>query len=115
MKVESLKQLKDILDQIHEPNEYVLNPKNMDDANYWIWELKGARVKTFFDYIDKYRPFHARTDIFVNGQFIRPADYIVEHIGNDLIVKFKKAHFAGVYNIEAKDSIKIKGDIELYG
>jgi hypothetical protein len=114
MKVDSLKQLKDILDQIHEPNEYILTPKNMTNSEYWIWELKGGRVKNFFNYIDKFRPYHARTDIFVNGQFIRPADYIVGHEANSLIVKFKKQNFAGVYDIAETDDIKIKGDIEIY-
>lgn len=113
MKIESIKQLKDILLQVHEQDEYRLEPYDMDDVNYWIWYLKGGRVKPLFSYLEHLRPEHAKYDIYINGQFIVDNDYVVEHRGNDLLVKFKKQNFAGVYDIELDDKIKIKGDIEV--
>jgi hypothetical protein len=113
MKIQSIKQLKDILLQVHEQDEYRLVPYDMNHPNYWIWYLEGGRVKQMYSFLEHLRPEHAKYDIYINGQFIVDNDYIVEQDGNNLLVKFKKANFAGVYDIESDDKIKIKGDIEV--
>ena len=107
----AIKDLKKILDQVHEPDEYQLSVHNMGHPLYWIWKLENAKMKDLDLLLRPFRKEHARFDIFINGQFINEKDYIFEQSGNDFHVKFKKSNFA--YNIETDDDIKIEGDIDL--
>jgi len=58
-----------------------------------------------------FRPEHARFDIFINGQYILENDYVFEHDGKNLLIKFIKANFS--YNLNSSDEIKIEGDIQV--
>jgi len=106
----AIKDLKIILEQVHELNEYQLVPENMTHQLYWIWKLENAKMKDLKLFLRKYRKEHARFDIFINGQYVLERDYIFEQVGNDFHVKFKKSNFD--YIIETDDEIKIEGDIE---
>lgn len=106
----AIKDLEQILRQVHEPDEYSLVPENMNHTLYWIWKLENGKLKDLDNNLRNYRPDHARFDIFINGQYILEDDYIFEGSGTDLIVKFKKANFG--YSIELDDDIKIEGDID---
>jgi hypothetical protein len=97
--------------QMHEPDEYHLAAYDLNHGLYWIFVLKNSYIKNLPDYLRKYVKEHARFDVFVNGQFIGPNDYIVEQFGPDVLVKFKKANFQ--YQLESNDMIKISGDIEI--
>jgi hypothetical protein len=92
----AIKDLKKILEQVHEPNEFQLVAENMNHSLYWIWKLE-------------FRKEHARFDIFINGQYILERDYIREQVNNDLHIKFKKSNFG--FNLQTSDDIKIEGDI----
>jgi hypothetical protein len=106
-----IKDLRNILEQVHEPNEYELLPHNLEHPLYWIWKLENVKMKDLNSYLRPFRKEHARFDIFINGQYILEKDYIFESVGTDFHVKFKKSNF--VYNLESFDNIKIEGDIEL--
>ena len=107
----AIKDLKKILKQVHEPDEYQLTPENMNHPLYWIWKLANGRMKDLDILLRDFRPEHARFDIFINGQYILEKDYITEHNGKDFLVKFLKSNFP--YVLEANDDIKIEGDIDL--
>jgi hypothetical protein len=108
-----IKDLRKILQQVHEPDEYQLIPHNLEHPLYWIWKLENAKMKDLNSYLRPYRKEHARFDIFINGQYILEKDYIFESVGKDFHVKFIKANFVGAYNLEIGDNIKIEGDIDL--
>ena len=108
-----IKDLKKILEQVHEPDEYRLVPHNMGHPTYWIWKLENAKMKDLDLLLRPFRKEHARFDIFINGQYILERDYITEQVGNDFHVKFIKANFAGAYDLETDDDIKLEGDIDL--
>ena len=107
----AIKDLKKILKQVHEPDEYQLTPENMNHPLYWIWKLANGRMKDLDILLRDFRPEHARFDIFINGQFIIEDDYLFEHSGKDFLIKFKKENFG--YNLELDDDIKIEGDIQV--
>ena len=109
----AIKDLKKILEQVHEPDEYRLVPHNMGHPTYWIWKLENAKMKDLDLLLRPFRKEHARFDIFINGQYILERDYITEQVGNDFHVKFIKANFAGAYDLETDDDIKLEGDIDL--
>jgi hypothetical protein len=108
-----IKELQKILKQVHEYDEYRMVPHNMNHPLYWIWKIQNAKMKDLNLNLRPFRKEHARFDIFINGQYILEKDYIAEQSGKDFHVKFIKANFAGAYNIEVDDSIKIEGDIDL--
>ena len=108
----ALKDLQDILKQVHEPDEYKLVVENMNHTIYWVWKLENAKLKDLDLNLKKYRPEHARFDIFINGQYILEDDYEFNSIGRDIHISFKKSNFG--YNVVAGDDIKIEGDIEVY-
>jgi len=108
-----IKDLKKILEQVHEPDEYRLVPHNMGHPTYWIWKLENAKMKDLDLLLRPFRKEHARFDIFINGQYILEKDYDTEQVGNDFHVKFIKANFAGAYDLETDDDIKLEGDIDL--
>lgn len=109
----AIKDLKKILYQVHEPDEYRLVPHNLAHPLYWIWKLENAKLKDLNINLREYRREHARFDIFINSQYILERDYILEQSGNDLLIKFIKVNFINAYNLEVSDNIKIKGDIDL--
>jgi hypothetical protein len=106
-----IKDLKKILQQVHEPDEYELIPHNLEHPLYWIWKLENAKMKDLNSYLRPFRKEHARFDIFINGQYILERDYITEQNGKDFHIKFKRSNFA--YNLNISDNIKIEGDIDL--
>lgn len=107
----AIKDLVNILTQVHEPDEYQLISHDMNHTIYWIWKLVGGKLKDLDLNVRAFRPEHARFDIFINGQYILENDYILDHDGNNLLIKFKKANFG--YNLKSSDDIKIEGDIQV--
>lgn len=111
-------ELKNIMKEINEPNEFIFQSFDKSHPFYWIFILKNVRVKTISPKITELRKHSARFDIFINGLFIANNDYIIEEINNDLYLKFKKSNFPAVdrfgnpYDIEDTDEVKIKGDVE---
>jgi hypothetical protein len=108
-----IKELQKILKQVHEPDEYQLIPHNMNHPDYWIWKIENSKMKDLNLNLRQFRKEHARFDIFINGQYILEKDYIAEQSGKDFHIKFIKANFAGAYNLEIEDKIKLEGDIDL--
>ena len=108
-----IKDLKKILEQVHEPDEYRLVPHDMNHPLYWIWKVENAKMKDLNEFLRPFRKEHARFDIFINGQYILERDYITEQSGKDFHVKFKKSNFVGAYDLETDDDIKLEGDIDL--
>jgi hypothetical protein len=100
-----------LLKQMHEPDEYHLSPYDLLHSLYWIWILQNSVINDLPTHLRKNIKEHARFDVFINGQFIGPKDYIVEQFGKDIIVKFKRSNFQ--YDLERTDSIKISGDFHL--
>lgn len=97
--------------QMHEPDEYHLAPYDLNHGIYWIWVLRNSYIKDLPLHLRHLVKEHARFDVFVNGQFIGPNDYIVEQFGGDVLVKFKKHNFQ--YPLDHTDMIKLQGDIEI--
>ena len=108
----AIKDLKIILQQVHEPNEYLLIPHQLNHPIYFIWKLENSKMKDLNSFLRPFRKEHARFDIFINGQYILEKDYIFEQVNNDFYVKFIKANFAGAYDLYESDVIKLEGDIE---
>jgi len=100
-----------LLKQMHEPDEYYLTPYDLMHEIYWIWILNNAVINDLAPNLRKNVKEHARFDVFVNGQFIGPRDYIIEQFGKDIIVKFKKQNFD--YILETSDVIKLEGDFQI--
>jgi hypothetical protein len=100
-----------LLKQMHEPDEYHLAPYDLLHSLYWIWILRNSVINDLPIHLRKNIKEHARFDVFINGQFIGPKDYIVEQMGGDIIVKFKRSNFQ--YDLERTDSIKMSGDFHL--
>lgn len=107
-----IKDLQKILEQVHEPDEYTLIPHDMNHSLYWIWKIENAKMKDLDLNLRSFRKEHARFDIFINGQYILEKDYIAEQKDKDFHIKFIKANFAGAYNLEIDDLIKLEGDID---
>lgn len=107
----AIKDLRKILKQVHEPNEFQLAVHDMSHPIYWVWKLENVKMKDLDIKLRPFRKEHARFDIFINGQFIIEDDYIFEHSGKDFLIKFKKENFG--YNLEIDDDIKIEGDIQV--
>ena len=103
-------ELKKILQQVHELNEFKLVVESLTHQLYYIWKLPNVKMKDLDLKLRQFRKEHARFDIFINGQYILEDDYIAEHSGNNLLIKFKKSNFN--FAIESDDDIKIEGDIE---
>jgi hypothetical protein len=122
----SITQLKNIMKEVNEPNQFIMQPFNLNHPLYWIYRLERTRVKPIFSKLEPLRKFQARFDVFINGQFIGENDYVYEIIENDLYIKFKKSNFPiidaeenpfrleGGLDADAYDEIKIIGDIEQF-
>lgn len=106
----SVKQIRDILQQLNEPNEFLLTEVDLQDINYSIWKIENCKIKDMSSRFDTLRPDHSRFDVFVNGQFIFDNDYVFEQKGKDFFIKFKKSNFA--YELESTDRISVEGDLQ---
>ena len=106
----AIKELKKILEQVHEYDEYQLVAHDMTHQLYWIWKVDNVKMKDLNTKLRPYRKEHARFDIFINGQYILERDYITEQSGNNLHIKFIKANFG--FNLETSDEIKLEGDVD---
>lgn len=111
-------ELKNLMKQINEPNEFIMSPFDLNHKLYWIFKKENVKLKDLKFNLIEIRPFDARYDIFINGLFISPKDYILEHQNNDIYIKFKRSNFpefdrfGNVYEIETSDVVRIKGDVE---
>lgn len=114
----SITELKEIMKQVNEPNEFILQPYELQHPFYWIFKISNLRVKPINKNVEHLRRNGARFDVFINGLFISENDYIVEQRINDLYIKFKRSNFpdedrfGNPYEIEETDQIKINGDLE---
>ena len=112
--------LKNIMKEINEPNEYELFVDNLAHPYYWIFKVDGVRLKTLNSKLEQYRKPSARFDIFINGLFISENDYIFENKGNNFYIKFIKERFpefdrfGNPYTIDENDEVKINGDVEKF-
>ena len=112
--------LKTIMKEVNEPNEFELFADDLVHPYYWIFKVDGVRVKTLYSKLEQYRKPSARFDVFINGLFISENDYIVEERGNDFYVKFKKSNFPELdrfgnpYRVDETDEVKINGDVEKF-
>ena len=107
--------LKTLMKEINEPNEFTLVPYFID-SSFWIYKGENMRIKTLSFNLDSKRT--SRFDIFINGLFINENDYFIEHRDNDIYIKFRKEkfppfdRFGNVFELDSDDEIKIYGDLE---
>jgi len=106
----AIKDLVNILAQVHEPDEYKLVAHDLEHPTYYIWKLDNVKMKGVKLFLRPFRKEHARFDIFINGQYVLEKDYITEHSGNTFFIKFFKENFP--YNVIASDDIKLEGDLD---
>ena len=78
----NIRQLKNIMKEVNEPNEFLLEPDNLQHPLYWIFKIDDVRVKTIFPKLEGLRKPDARFEIFINGLFISDNDYLYENEGN---------------------------------
>jgi hypothetical protein len=111
-------ELKSLMKEINEPNEYLLERVEPNGALYWLYIGKDIRVKTLKFGLSAIRSTAARFDIFINGLFISSNDYKLEQYENDIYIKFMRERFppfdrfGNIYELESSDEVKIRGDIE---
>jgi hypothetical protein len=116
----NIKQLKNIMKEINEPNEFELFPHDLIHPFYWIFKVENVRVKTLFSKLEQIRKPSARFDVFINGLFISDNDYNFEQIQNDFYISFKRSNFPELdrfgnpYTIDEMDEVKINGDVEKF-
>jgi hypothetical protein len=116
----NIKQLKNIMKEVNEPNEFELLPHDLIHPFYWIFKIEKVRVKTLFSKLEEFRKPSARFDVFINGLLISDNDYIFEMIGNDFYISFKRTNFpefdrfGNPYTIDETDEVKINGDVEKF-
>lgn len=116
----NIRQLKNILKEVNEPNEYILEPDDLSHPLYWIYKVEFVRVKTLSSLLEGLRPPEARFDVFINGLYISSKDYLYENKGNYFYIKFIRERFpefdrfGNIYTLETTDEIKINGDLEKY-
>ena len=75
----NIRLLKNIMKEINEPNEFVLQPSDLQHPLYWIFKVENVRVKTLFPALEGLRKPDARFDVFLNGLYISTKDYIIEN------------------------------------
>jgi hypothetical protein len=114
----SITELKQIMKQVNEPNEFIMQPFDLNHKFYWIFKVDNLRVKPINKNVEHLRRPGARFDVFINGLFIAENDYIDEQRVNDFYIKFKRSNFpefdrfGNPYEIEVTDEVKINGDLE---
>ena len=116
----NIRQLKNIMKEVNEPNEFELFVHDLEHPYYWIFKVDGVRVKILFPQLEEFRRPSARFDVFINGLFISDIDYIFEQIENDFYIKFIKERFPELdrfgnpYIIDDTDEVKVNGDVEKF-
>jgi hypothetical protein len=116
----NVKQLKNIMKEVNEPNEFELFSHDLQHPFYWIFKIEGVRLKTLYSELVDLRKPTARFDVFINGLFISENDYIFEQKGNDFYLKFIREKFPildrfdNPYEIDDTDEVKINGDVEKF-
>jgi hypothetical protein len=112
--------LKNIMKEVNEPNEFELFVYDLVHPYYWIFKVDGVRLKTLNSKLVDYRKPSARFDVFINGLFISENDYVVEQKANNFYLKFIKVNFpefdrfGNAYTIDESDEVKINGDVEKF-
>jgi len=61
----NIRQLKNIMKEVNEPNEYFLEPHDLQHPLYWIYKVDNVRVKTIFPKLEGLRKPDARFDVFI--------------------------------------------------
>jgi hypothetical protein len=116
----NIRQLKNIMKEVNEPNEFELFAYDLQHPFYWIFKVERVRVKTLFSKLEQFRKPSARFDVFINGLFISDNDYIFEQVENDFHISFKRSNFPELdrfgnpYTIDETDEVKINGDVEKF-
>lgn len=116
----NIRDLKNIMKEVNEPNEFVLEPFDLAHPFYWIFKKDNLRVKTLYKTLRHLRKDGARFDVFINGLFISENDYIFEQKNNDFFIRFIKERFpstdrfGNAYVLDETDEIKIIGDVEKF-
>ena len=112
--------LKGIMKEVNEPNEFELFADDLAHPYYWIFKVDGVRLKTLNSKLLEYRKPSARFDVFINGLFISENDYVVEEKTNNFYLKFIKVNFpefdrfGTTYILDETDEVKINGDVEKF-
>ncbi len=115
----NIKDIKTIMKQVNEPNEFELVVHDLTHPYFWIYKVDNVRIKGLFPKIESLRKPTARFDVFINGLFIAPDDYIVEPINDIFYIKFIKVRFPELdrfgnpYVLDETDEVKMEGDLEL--
>ena len=118
--IANITQLKNIMKEVNEPNEFELFSHDLQHPFYWIFKIEGVRLKTLYSELVDLRKPTARFDVFINGLFISENDYIFEQKGNDFYLKFIRERFPildrfdNPYEIDDTDEVKINGDVEKF-
>ncbi len=116
----NIRQLKNIMKEVNEPNEFELFPHDLEHPYYWIFKVENVRVKTLFSKLESLRKPSARFDVFINGLFISENDYVFQQIENDFYISFKRSNFpqfdrfGNIYTLDETDEVKINGDVEKF-
>jgi len=115
-------ELKKIMKEINAPNEYIMEPVDLNHSLYWIFRVQNLRLKTLDKRLVGKRAKDARFDVFLNGLYIRTSDYRYRQFENDFYIDFKRSQFPDTYTnppfdgqpyeIEETDEVKINGDLE---
>ena len=104
----SVKDVRRILEQVNEPNEFQMEEVNLTDQTHFIYKVSNCKIKDMDVRFDNLRPNYW-FDIFINGQFILDTDYIFEQNGKDFFIKFKRENFS--YTLDSNDKVFIEGDL----
>ena len=116
----NIRQLKNIMKEVNEPNEFELFAYDLQHPFYWIFKVENVRVKTLFSKLESLRKPSARFDVFINGLFISENDYVFQQIENDFYISFKRSNFpqfdrfGNIYTLDETDEVKINGDVERF-
>ena len=51
----NVRQLKNIMKEVNAPNEFVLEPFDLEHPNFWIFRIKNVRIKTLFSKLESLR------------------------------------------------------------
>ena len=89
----SVKDIRRVLQQLNEPNEFQMEEVNLTDNTFFIYKVSNCKIKDMDVRFNDLRPDHTRFDVFINGQFILDHDYIFEQSGKDFLIKFKRLNF----------------------
>lgn len=120
----NIKNLKNIMKEVNQPNEFNMEYVNLTHELYWIYKATNCRLKTLDSRLVSKRKTENRFDVFVNGGYIAPRDFKFEQVGNDFHIKFIRENFpetilnpndpdfGEAWSFEISDEVKIEGDLE---